>query len=145
MGTVRVVRAFFFVLMLTALLLPFSVVFASPEKAVEETAAVDTVSAKTNVVNTVITEDFESKTFFFITIVASVMLALTVAALGCGNAQGKAIVSALESIARQPESAGKIQNVLLLGLAFIESLVIYILAVGIMLLYADPFLKYFKG
>ena len=41
--------------------------------------------------------------------------------------QGKAAAAALDGIARQPEAAGKIQTAMIIGLALIESLVIYAL------------------
>ena len=45
-------------------------------------------------------------------------------------AQGNAIARAMEAIGRNPESAGKVQSVLLIGLAFIESLCIYALVIA---------------
>jgi F-type H+-transporting ATPase subunit c len=52
-------------------------------------------------------------------------LGLPLAAFGGALGQGKAAASALEGIARQPEAAGEIRVLLILSLAFIESLVIY--------------------
>ncbi len=54
-------------------------------------------------------------------------LGLPIAVIGAGLAQGKAAAAALEGIARQPEAAGKIQTVMIIALALIESLVIYAL------------------
>lgn len=51
--------------------------------------------------------------------------AMALAAGLCGLAQGKAIASAAEGIARNPGAAGKIQTLLLIGLAFIESLALF--------------------
>ena len=53
-----------------------------------------------------------------------------------------AISKAVEGIARQPEASGKIQGAMLLGLVLIESLTIYVLVVALILLFANPFLKY---
>ena len=53
--------------------------------------------------------------------------ALGLAALGGTLAQGRAVSSALEGIARNPEAQGKIFTPMILGLAFIESLVIFAL------------------
>ena len=50
---------------------------------------------------------------------------IAVAACGCGVGQGIAVYGATTSMARQPEMAGKIQLVMFIGLAFIESLTIY--------------------
>jgi len=43
----------------------------------------------------------------------------------CGLAQGKAIAASAEGIARNPGAAGPIRILLLLGLAFIESLALF--------------------
>ncbi|MCL4125779.1 UNVERIFIED_CONTAM: hypothetical protein GTU68_019367 [Idotea baltica] len=47
-----------------------------------------------------------------------------VAALGGTLSQGKAVSSALEAIGRNPSSGGEVFLPLILGMAFIESLVI---------------------
>ena len=52
-------------------------------------------------------------------------LALAIAAAGCGLAQGKAVASACEGIARNPQAAGNIRTTMIIGLALIEALVIY--------------------
>jgi len=58
---------------------------------------------------------------------------VAVAAFGGALGQARAVDSALEGIARQPEAAGKIQGAMILGLAFIESLVIYALVLGLVI------------
>jgi len=60
--------------------------------------------------------------------------AVTVAAFAGALGQGRAIAAGLEGIARQPEAAGRIQTLLIIGLAFIESLTIYALVVAFLLL-----------
>ena len=79
---------------------------------------------------------------FFTDNVRSVCLVLGVAAGMCGIAMGIAIASAMGAIARQPEAAPKIQLNMMIGLAFIESLVLYSLFLGIVILFANPFIKY---
>lgn len=56
--------------------------------------------------------------------------ALAIAAAACGLAQGKAVASACEGVARNPGAAKIIQLFLILGLAFIESLVLYVLLIA---------------
>ena len=63
----------------------------------------------------------------------AVGLGLPIAVIGAGLGQGKAAAAALEGIARQPEAAGKIQTVMIIALALIESLVIYALLMFFML------------
>ncbi|MDR2945758.1 MAG: ATP synthase F0 subunit C [Candidatus Adiutrix sp.] len=65
-------------------------------------------------------------------------IAIGVATLGPGIGQGLAIFSALSGIARNPEAAGTIRVNMLIGLALLESLVIYGLVVALILLYAFP-------
>ncbi len=52
--------------------------------------------------------------------------------------QGKAAGAALEGIARNPGAAGKINGPMILGLALIESLVIYALIIAFLLLGKIP-------
>lgn len=56
---------------------------------------------------------------------AAAGLAIAVAALGGTLAQGRATAAALEGIARNPGAAAKIQTPMILGLALIESLVLF--------------------
>lgn len=55
--------------------------------------------------------------------------AMAIASSFCGLAQGKAIASAVEGMARNPGAAKAIQLAMLIGLAFIESLSLYTLLV----------------
>ncbi|MBT3234737.1 MAG: ATP synthase F0 subunit C [Bdellovibrionales bacterium] len=52
-------------------------------------------------------------------------LGVALAAFGGTQGQSRAIAAALEGIARNPNAAGKIQTPMILGLALIESLVIF--------------------
>ena len=61
-------------------------------------------------------------------------LGLGLAALGGALAQGRAAATALDGIARNPGAADKIRGPMILGLALIESLVIYSLIVAFLLL-----------
>lgn len=61
---------------------------------------------------------------FFIACVTAAGLAIGIAAFGCGIAQGMGLKGAVEGIARNPESSGKVTVTLLIGLAMIESLCI---------------------
>jgi len=83
-------------------------------------------------------------TFYAVTVATAgfgLALSTLCAALGQGNVAGRA----MEAIARQPEAAARIQTAMLLGLAFIESLVIYVLLIAFILLFANPFSKLFGG
>ncbi len=60
-------------------------------------------------------------------------LGLGLAAAGGSVGQGRAAAAALEGIARNPNASGKIFAPMLIALAFIESLVIYMLVVALIL------------
>ena len=47
----------------------------------------------------------------------------------CGIGQGRAVASAAEAVARNPGARAGIQTILILGLAFIESLAIFTLLI----------------
>ena len=63
-----------------------------------------------------------------------VTLGLPIAVIFASTAQGKATSTALEGIARQPEATGQIQTAMIIGLALIESLVIYSLLMVFLLM-----------
>ena len=58
-----------------------------------------------------------------------------IAATGGAVAMGMAISKSAESMARQPEAAGKINSAMMLGLVFIETAVIYALIVAILIIF----------
>jgi len=62
----------------------------------------------------------------------SIFLPLSVGIVGFGSALGlgKAVSSAMEATARQPEAAGKIMINMAIGCAFIEALTIYALVLA---------------
>lgn len=67
-------------------------------------------------------------------------LAVGLAAIGPGLGQGMAAGRALEGLARQPEAEGKLRGLLLISLAFLESLTIYGLVIALVLIFANPLL-----
>jgi F-type H+-transporting ATPase subunit c len=71
--------------------------------------------------------------------VVSAAFGLAIAAFGGAIGQGWSVSKAVEGIARQPEAANSIRGSLLLGLALIESLVIYALVVSMILIFVNPF------
>jgi F-type H+-transporting ATPase subunit c len=89
-------------------------------------------------VSVALAQTAESPVSFFAGTDLAVALAMAATAIGCAIAQGLAISRAVEGIARQPEAAGRIQGVLLIGLGFIESLAIYVLVIALILIFANP-------
>lgn len=78
--------------------------------------------------------------FKWLAIVAG--LGMPLAVIGPAIAQGLATKGACEGIARNPEANTKITTALVIGLAMIESLAIYALVIELILLFANPSLKY---
>lgn len=70
---------------------------------------------------------------YFMGLAIALGLGVPIAALGGAIGQGKVASSALEGMARQPEQTGRLQQVMILALAFIESLVIFALLVFFLL------------
>ena len=62
-------------------------------------------------------------------------IAIGVAAGGGAVGMGLATAKATESVARQPETEGKIRTMLMLGLVFIETAIIYALLVVILIIF----------
>jgi F-type H+-transporting ATPase subunit c len=60
-------------------------------------------------------------------------LAIGLAVLGGGLAQGRAAAAALEGISRNPGAAPRIQTPMILGLALIESLVLFAFIIAFLL------------
>ncbi|MEO8098750.1 MAG: ATP synthase F0 subunit C [Acidobacteriota bacterium] len=56
-------------------------------------------------------------------------LGMAIASGLCGLGQGKAVASAAEAVARNPGAAATIQTLMILGLAFIESLALFTLVI----------------
>jgi F-type H+-transporting ATPase subunit c len=80
-------------------------------------------------------------------VVGMVVAGLTTAigSIGPAFSQGRAVDSALDAIARQPDASDRISRTLFVGLAMIESLAIYSLVISLIILLANPFLALVTG
>ena len=65
----------------------------------------------------------------------AVALAIGLAAGGGGIGMGLATAKSAEGISRQPEAEGKIRTMMMLGLVFIETAIIYALLVVILIIF----------
>jgi F-type H+-transporting ATPase subunit c len=63
--------------------------------------------------------------------------------LGPALGEGKAVSTALTSLAQQPDAAATITRTLFVGLAMIESTAIYAFVVSMILIFANPFWNHF--
>ncbi len=62
-----------------------------------------------------------------------------IGAIGPALAEGRAVDSALKSLAQQPDASATITRTLFVGLAMIESTAIYCFVVSMILIFANPF------
>lgn len=76
---------------------------------------------------------------YFKVIGVAAVIGIAIAACVGTLSQAKSVSSAVEGIARNPGASGKITITMVVGLAFIESLVIYALVVVLILLFGNPF------
>ena len=74
--------------------------------------------------------------------VASIVTAgmtISVGSIGPALAEGRAVATALTSLAQQPDASPTITRTLFVGLAMIESTAIYCFVVSMILIFANPF------
>jgi len=84
------------------------------------------------------------KVFVVVTVLVAgpgIIAGITVPAIG----QAIVAFSGLRAISRQPEAGDKINSIVLLSLAMLESLAIYVLAVMLILIFANPMRTYVMG
>jgi F-type H+-transporting ATPase subunit c len=77
------------------------------------------------------------------------VVSITVAGLTTGFgtvmpalAEGRAVVTALQSLAQQPDASSVITRTLFVGLAMVESMAIYCFVVSMILIFSNPFWNY---
>ncbi|OYW77489.1 MAG: ATP synthase F0 subunit C [Verrucomicrobia bacterium 12-59-8] len=63
--------------------------------------------------------------------------------MGPAFSEGKAVATALTSLAQQPDASATITRTLFVGLAMIESTAIYCFVVSMILIFANPFWNHF--
>jgi F-type H+-transporting ATPase subunit c len=83
----------------------------------------------------------DSKTIIAVASIVVAGMTIAVGALGPALAEGKAVATALSSLAQQPDASKTITRTLFVGLAMIESLAIYCFVVSMILIFANPFWK----
>lgn len=78
--------------------------------------------------------------------IASIITAGLTTSFGCMGpafAEGRAVATALTSLAQQPDASATITRTLFVGLAMIESTAIYCFVVSMILIFANPFWNHF--
>lgn len=69
-------------------------------------------------------------------------LTTAIGMIGPALAEGRAVMTALSSLAQQPDASATITRTLFVGLAMIESTAIYCFVVSMILIFANPFWNY---
>ena len=72
----------------------------------------------------------------------SAALAVAIGGYGPARGLGEALSKALDAIARQPEATAQITRTLFVGMALIESIVIYAFVISLIILFANPLIGY---
>lgn len=78
------------------------------------------------------------QTLLSIASIVTAGLTVTIGSIAPALAEGRAVVAALDAIARQPDAAGTTTRTLFVGMAMVESTAIYCLVVALVLLFANP-------
>ena len=81
----------------------------------------------------------DSATLIAVTSIVMAGLTISVGSIGPAVGEGRAVATALTSLAQQPDAAATITRTLFVGLAMIESTAIYCFVVTMILLFANPF------
>jgi len=81
----------------------------------------------------------DSMTLIAVISILAAGLTISVGVIGPALGEGKAVATALTSLAQQPDASATITRTLFVGLAIIESLAIYCFVVSMILIFANPF------
>ncbi|BCT68144.1 F0F1 ATP synthase subunit C [Nitrosospira sp. NRS527] len=84
----------------------------------------------------------DSMTLIAIVSILAAGLTISIGVIGPALGEGRAVATALTSLAQQPDAAPTITRTLFVGLAIIESLAIYCFVVSMILIFANPFWNY---
>jgi len=81
----------------------------------------------------------DTATLIAIFSIATAGLTIAVGSMCPALGEGRAVATALTSLAQQPDASATITRTLFVGLAMIESLAIYCFVVSMILIFANPF------
>ena len=83
----------------------------------------------------------DSTTVIAVASIATAGMTIGIGSIGPALAEGRAVATALTSLAQQPDASPTITRTLFVGLAMIETMAIYCLVIALLLLFANPLLK----
>jgi len=78
-------------------------------------------------------------TVIAVTSIATAGFTICIGVIGTALGEGRAVATAMSSLAQQPDAASTITRTLFVGLAMIESTAIYCFVVSMILIFANPF------
>ena len=81
----------------------------------------------------------DNMTLIAIASIGTAGLTIALGSIGPALGEGRAVATALSSLAQQPDAATTITRTLFVGLAMIESIAIYCFVVSMILIFANPF------
>jgi F-type H+-transporting ATPase subunit c len=84
----------------------------------------------------------DSVTLIAVVSIATAGLTIGIGGIGPALGEGRAVSTALSSLAQQPDAATTITRTLFVGLAMIESIAIYCFVVAMIVIFANPFWNY---
>ena len=81
----------------------------------------------------------DNATLIAIASIVTAGLTIALGSIGPALGEGRAVATALSSLAQQPDAGSTITRTLFVGLAMIESTAIYCFVVSMILIFANPF------
>jgi len=81
----------------------------------------------------------DSMTIIAVASIITAGITIAVGVIGPALGEGRAVATALTSLAQQPDASATITRTLFVGLAMIESTAIYCFVVSMILIFANPF------
>ena len=81
----------------------------------------------------------DSTTLIAVASIVTAGVTTAIGTIGPALGEGRAVSTALTSLAQQPDAANTITRTLFVGLAMIESTAIYCFVVSMILIFANPF------
>ncbi len=81
----------------------------------------------------------DSITYIAVASIITAGFTISIGCIGPALGEGRAVSTALSSLAQQPDASATITRTLFVGLAMIESTAIYSFVVSMILVFANPF------
>jgi len=81
----------------------------------------------------------DNMTLIAVASIVTAGLGTGIGVIGTALGEGRAVASAMTSLAQQPDASTTITRTLFVGLAMIESTAIYCFVISIILIFANPF------